>query len=182
MKRRKLGKGNDSDLVLVVSATDIVSIVHWHDAIGAVLMDKAVTLESNGKTINSQHLALPWPEVILQKRSLPAKLLRPPLCRRTIFERDNYTCQYCRAQPEEKKLQVEHVIPKYLKGPHTFKNCVTSCGPCNNKKRNRTPEQAGMKLIRQPQDLEPVTLAARMKMKAKRKIRPSWQKYIDAYS
>lgn len=175
----------DSDLVLVVSGTDIMSIVHWHKAIGAIVSDNAYILESNGKVIRSQNLEIPFPEVILQKRTLPPRLLRPPIHARTVFERDNYTCQYVgchNPQPGEKYLEMEHVLPKSRGGKKEWTNIVTACRKCNSKKKNMTPEEAGMKLVRQPQPLDAATLATNLKRAADRHVKESWKKYIDAYS
>jgi len=70
--------------------------------------------------------------------------------RKNVFLRDNYTCQYCGKTMPLSKLQLEHVVPKAQGGKTIWVNTVCSCQECNNKKRDRTPEQAGMKLIRKP--------------------------------
>lgn len=67
--------------------------------------------------------------------------------RNGILKRDRYTCQYCGAKSQ---LTLDHVIPKSRGGEDTWGNLVTSCNPCNNKKANRTPEEAGMPLIAPP--------------------------------
>lgn len=182
MRRRFSDKDN---LVLVVSGTDIVSIVPWKKAIMMVLDGSAQIIEHNGKVIRSQYETYPFPEVVMQLRTLPPRLIKPPACRLTVLERDNYTCQYkgcSNPTPKHSLLDMDHVIPKSKGGPKVFTNLVTSCIPCNRKKRNRTPEEAGMSLIAPPQDLKPMTLAARLKMKADRDIKPSWRKYIEAFS
>ncbi len=70
--------------------------------------------------------------------------------RRNIFIRDNYTCAYCGKKYPVEKLQLEHIIPKSKGGTTTWKNTVCACHECNFKKSNRTPEEAGMKLIKEP--------------------------------
>lgn len=52
--------------------------------------------------------------------------------RRMIFERDSYTCFYCR----KKGNTLEHIKPLSKGGYTTFSNCVTSCLSCNQKKGN----------------------------------------------
>ena len=43
------------------------------------------------------------------------------------------------------------MIPRSRGGKTTWENIVTACGdPCNSTKANRTPEEAGMKLLRKP--------------------------------
>jgi 5-methylcytosine-specific restriction endonuclease McrA len=70
--------------------------------------------------------------------------------RHNIFERDHNTCQYCGKQSERNELNLDHVIPRDRGGPTTWENIVCSCIACNTKKANRTPQEAGMRLIRKP--------------------------------
>lgn len=58
--------------------------------------------------------------------------------------RDRYVCAYCLKHCTKADATVEHIVPQSFGGPTNFMNCVTACKSCNGKKRNRTPEQAGM--------------------------------------
>ena len=70
--------------------------------------------------------------------------------RRNIFKRDHFTCQYCGVQPGGEELSIDHVLPRSQGGTSTWTNCVLACVSCNKRKADRTPQQAGMKLRRQP--------------------------------
>lgn len=70
--------------------------------------------------------------------------------RHNIFERDRNTCQYCGKRFDRQELNIDHVIPRQRGGLTTWTNVVCSCVDCNRRKANRTPEEAGMKLIRKP--------------------------------
>jgi len=70
--------------------------------------------------------------------------------RHNIFERDRNQCQYCGKILERKLLNLDHVVPRDRGGPTTWENIVCSCIPCNTRKANRTPPEAGMHLIRKP--------------------------------
>jgi hypothetical protein len=63
---------------------------------------------------------------------------------RSVFQRDGYRCQYCQA----KANTLDHVVPRCQGGLSTWSNLVACCLPCNQHKGGRTPEQAGMKLLR----------------------------------
>lgn len=69
--------------------------------------------------------------------------------RQEIYERDNYICQYCGTDLSEqsRNLSIDHVIPLTKGGSHNRDNLATACKSCNLKKRNRTPQEAGMSLI-----------------------------------
>lgn len=80
------------------------------------------------------------------------KLLAPQATfnRRTLFKRDHHRCQYCGKQPGSEELTIDHVIPRSKGGPTSWENCTLCCVDCNRRKANRTPEQAGMKLLSVP--------------------------------
>lgn len=79
---------------------------------------------------------------------LPKKEVK--FTRHNIFERDQNRCQYCGEVFDRKDLNLDHVIPRDRGGPTTWENIVCSCIPCNTRKSNRTPHEAGMHLIRKP--------------------------------
>lgn len=67
-----------------------------------------------------------------------------------IYRRDKYTCSYCsmKVKPAESgKLTLDHVFPRSRGGRNTPDNLVTCCYKCNHKKGNRTPDEAGMRLL-----------------------------------
>jgi 5-methylcytosine-specific restriction endonuclease McrA len=67
-----------------------------------------------------------------------------------IFARDNNTCQYCGKRLPRTDLNLDHVIPRSRGGMSTWENIVCSCHHCNRRKGGRTPEEAGMLLVRRP--------------------------------
>ena len=80
--------------------------------------------------------------------------------RKNIFERDNYTCQYCGKQPpsksrairwmEKNQMNLDHILPRSRGGKTTWSNIVASCFTCNSKKGNKTLKELGWKLKRRP--------------------------------
>lgn len=70
--------------------------------------------------------------------------------RRNLFARDNNRCQYCGRKFPTVELSLDHVVPRTAGGDASWQNIVCACLKCNVKKGGRTPEQAGMKLIRKP--------------------------------
>lgn len=67
-----------------------------------------------------------------------------------VFTRDGFRCMYCGASKKTTELNYDHVTPRQQGGRTIWENIVTSCYPCNGRKANRTPEQAGMRLVRKP--------------------------------
>lgn len=54
------------------------------------------------------------------------------IIRKRIFERDQFTCQYCGAKG---RLECDHVIPVSRGGSHDDANLVTACKKCNQSKK-----------------------------------------------
>lgn len=72
--------------------------------------------------------------------------------RNALIRRDKSTCQYCSKPLSYKEISIDHIIPKSYGGTTSYTNCVVSCKLCNSIKRDRTPEQANMKLINSPEN------------------------------
>jgi 5-methylcytosine-specific restriction endonuclease McrA len=70
--------------------------------------------------------------------------------RQNVFERDRNTCQYCGQRFDRGDLNIDHVVPRQRGGLTTWTNVVCSCVDCNRRKGSRTPEEAGMRLVRKP--------------------------------
>jgi 5-methylcytosine-specific restriction endonuclease McrA len=154
----------------------------WEDAIRAAKFDA-------DKVLESPCLAFRLPEVIVLTRydgdGHARKSNRPPkFSRRNVYLRDRNTCQYCGRKCSTEESNLDHVIPKSKPycGQMTWTNIVVACVPCNDKKRNRTPEEAGMRLIRKPVVPKPGELKRPWGEKLKRKLRgrvlPSWEHFL----
>ncbi len=74
----------------------------------------------------------------------------PAFSRSKLVRRDRFTCAYCGDQFAEQDLQCEHIQPASRGGAWSWMNLVAACGWCNNKKADRTPEEAGMPLLYLP--------------------------------
>lgn len=70
----------------------------------------------------------------------------PGWSRSGVLKRDNFTCGYCSGHA----VTVDHIIPASRGGRNSWTNTVAACNSCNQRKSNRTPEEAGMRLIRKP--------------------------------
>ncbi len=86
--------------------------------------------------------------VLLAYDRLPRARLR--FSRFNVYARDDDTCQYCGARLPRAELNLDHVLPRSRGGGTTWENVVCSCVPCNLKKGGRSPEEAGMRLLRVP--------------------------------
>jgi hypothetical protein len=67
-----------------------------------------------------------------------------------LFRRDRHTCAYCGDAYPAGELEREHILPYSRGGQDTWTNVVTACRPCNQRKADRTPEEARMPLLYVP--------------------------------
>lgn len=101
--------------------------------------------------VQTVKLRIRVPKVLLLRSydQLPVQEVR--FNRESVFERDDYRCQYCGNHFEPVSLNLDHVIPRDRGGKTSWENIVTSCIKCNSRKANRLPHQASMHLIRKPE-------------------------------
>jgi 5-methylcytosine-specific restriction endonuclease McrA len=134
--------------VLVLNATyEALSVVSGRRAVWLVLDDKADVIHEGDRLVRSERLALPVPSVVRLRSYIKVPFQRrATLNRRAVFARDAHRCQYCGAPAES----IDHVLPRSRGGPHAWENVVAACRPCNVKKRDRLPEESGMRLRRSP--------------------------------
>lgn len=106
---------------------------------------------TNAKTGKQSTLVLDT-IVALDNGTSPAKYRKstPALTNRELFSRDMRMCAYCGGIFSASKLTRDHVTPRSKGGPDIWDNVVTACRGCNQKKDDRTPEQAHMQLIYVP--------------------------------
>src|SRR5471032_3052029 len=163
--------------VLVLNASyEPINICGARRALVLVLKGIARTEEEHGLTLHAQRSRIAMPSVIrlLEYRRIPHQTRA--LSRKNIMMRDRYTCQYCAKLMPAGELTLDHVIPRSRAGESAWENLVACCHPCNNKKGSRTPEEAGMKLARQPKPFSLHTSRHLMRMLGKGEAQ--WRKYL----
>ncbi|MEI8377960.1 MAG: HNH endonuclease [bacterium] len=133
--------------VLLLNASDEpLRVCTWRRAFMLVLKGKADEVSYLDSYIDKQESQIP--SIIKMRYYVAVPLQELPFSKHNIFVRDDYTCQYCGKQ--HKHMTLDHVFPKSRGGDYSWENIVTACPECNQKKANRTPEEAGMKLLNQP--------------------------------
>ena len=74
----------------------------------------------------------------------------PKFSRANLFLRDKGICQTCGQMYSSEELTMGHIIPRSKGGLVSWTNIVLQCIQCNQKMADKTPEQAGVRLIRKP--------------------------------
>lgn len=125
-----------------------LSVCSVERALVLVVLRKAEMVESHaGRVLRSVRSRYPWPSVVRLKTYVRVPYRKVLLTRRNVLRRDGHRCQYCGAA---ERLTIDHVLPKSRGGPDVWENLVAACVPCNNRKGNKTPDEAQMTLARSP--------------------------------
>jgi 5-methylcytosine-specific restriction endonuclease McrA len=125
-----------------------LSICSAKRAIVMVFLGKAEIVEKDSREVRTVSRSYPLPSVVRLYMYIAIPRKKILLTRKNIIKRDAYRCQYCGTK--HNPLTLDHVIPKNRGGEDTWENLVCACARCNNKKGQRTPDEAGMPLSRQP--------------------------------
>jgi 5-methylcytosine-specific restriction endonuclease McrA len=150
-------------------------ILPWQEAITLWYLGKVDVLEAYGESVASPSISVPMPAVVRLRRHVASVRRGVKFSRANVFARDGFACQYCGFKKSRSELSFDHVVPRVVGVRTTWENIVTACRPCNHKKRNRTPEQASMKLLRKP--VRPHTLPIEPMGFGERQIPPEWSIY-----
>ena len=127
-----------------------IEIVDAIEALVLCLIGKAQVIESYKEKINSVSQSFELPAVIVLNRYVKYKFKILAVHRKEIIIRDKNQCQYCGKKFHSDKLTLDHVLPKSKGGQNTWDNLVAACKKCNQKKGDKTPEQANMNLLNKP--------------------------------
>lgn len=138
--------------VLVLNASyEPINVCTARRAIVLILKGVALAEEITSQWVHSARFSMPMPSVIRLVEYIHIPFERKSLSRKNILLRDHNTCQYCGQTFSPQELTLDHVIPRSRGGESTWDNLVTCCRSCNHRKGDRSPEEAGMRLLKRPQ-------------------------------
>jgi hypothetical protein len=129
-----------------------------YEALRIITLKKALTLLTKGvatvevptDTLVHRALGIYAPSVIRLRTYRHVPIRMQVVSRKNIFLRDGERCMYCGEKFKTSELTLDHVIPKSRGGSQSWSNLVSCCAKDNHRKGDRTPEEAGMKLIHKP--------------------------------
>jgi 5-methylcytosine-specific restriction endonuclease McrA len=161
---------------LVLNASyEPLGIVAVRRAVCLVLAEKADIIAHDRIPVCSVSRSVPRPLVVRLRYMVKVPFRRHlALSRRAVFARDDHRCQYC-GQPAD---SIDHVLPRSRGGEHIWENVAAACRRCNTHKRDRTPEEAGMRLARPcvaPRSTGWVSVSAS-------RVPDAWKPFLTTYS
>lgn len=127
--------------VVVLNASyEPLQVVSLKHAIRMLCREVAVVHEADeDKTIGP----FPFPKILRLVKYVYVKIKGSPrYSRASVLRRDSYICAFCSGPA----TTVDHIVPRSKGGESSWLNTISACKRCNEKKRDRTPKEAGMKL------------------------------------
>lgn len=175
---------------LVLNADGMpIAIVPWWKAIGMIhVKNTAILIDSYTRpVIDAKGREYELPAVVVLKKMIKRNNNKVPFNRKNVLLRDKLTCCYCNVKFLPKDLTYDHVIPRCkwndsfvqktgYESVTNWENIVTACKKCNTKKGGRTPEEAGMKLLKKPR--KPTRAEVSMKVSVWERIPHEWSPYM----
>jgi 5-methylcytosine-specific restriction endonuclease McrA len=141
---------------MILTKRPVLQLNRYFEPLRIIYARHALTLVTKGKAVVvvptkiRVYPGIYLPSVIrlVEYAKVPYKMQQAS--RKNIFTRDGYRCMYCGQSRAGAELELEHVIPRSRGGKNSWDNLVAACRRCNSRKNDRTPEEAGMPLIRRP--------------------------------
>lgn len=113
-----------------------LSIISATDAVHGILRNRLAPVENwAGAVFHSPSIEVPAPKVVMLREYADVDAA-PKFCRRSIFLRDRYRCQFCGERFHTSDLTFDHYVPRSKGGKTTWDNVLTACEPCNTRKKN----------------------------------------------
>lgn len=139
-----------------------MQLISWQRALCLVLANKAEIVAQYDSVVRSVSRTMQLPSVVRLLRYVQtvSRLGFVRCSRKNVLLRDRYQCQYCSIKCRAAAITIDHIVPRSRGGKTTWTNVVAACNQCNRRKGSRSPEAAGLSLIRQPK-------------------RPSWREMIN---
>jgi 5-methylcytosine-specific restriction endonuclease McrA len=167
------------DHTLVLNASyEPLPVVSWQKAITLLFKGKVEVLAHYDREIRGVTIRVRQPSVLrlLNHVRMKKAYAEVPFSRPNVYARDDHECQYCGKRLPPAQLTFDHVVPVAQGGRKDWNNIVTCCIPCNRRKGDLLPEEAGLTLRRRPR--RPPAFAHLTLSLGLRRAPESWRDYL----
>jgi len=161
---------SDTATALDIRGEDRMTPLKWQDWIKLPVEDEK---DDFIQTVRG-NIKIPKVLVLCNYNKVPKK--RPKFSPKAVWDRDEGICQYTGKKLTPQEANIDHVIPRSRGGKTDWSNCVLTHKEVNAKKADRTPEEAGLKLIKKPQD--PKELPSTFYIRNKHNVR-EWDMFLN---
>ena len=133
----------DSATALDIAEDGTMTPTRWADWL-------ALPVRERDNAIGTARGAIRVPTVLVLARFARVPRRRPRFSSRNVWARDGGVCQYTGRKLRPSEGNIDHVVPRSRGGATSWENCVLAHRDVNTRKADRTPQEAGLSLLRQP--------------------------------
>lgn len=171
-----------SRVLLLNASYEPLDIIPLKRAVSLLLRDRVEAACAESIVMRGATVTWHIPTVIRLRYYINAPRRGVTWSREAVLRRDHYTCAYCGVQAgqrhsgriyDRQDFTVDHILPVSRGGRNTWGNTVCACAACNQRKANRLPHEANMRL-----HWEPKTPRARY-IVASGEIPATWKAYLE---
>ena len=162
--------------LLLTQSYEPLQVIGWQRAITLLALDKVDVVEEYDAEIRAVSIVVRVPAVVRLRKAFRRFAKPVKFSRVNIYARDGYRCQYCGQTCTISELTYDHVIPRSRGGRTCWENIVSACYACNRRKANRTPAEAGMKLLSVPK--RPTWMPAVQIRVSTKSVPDAWRDYV----
>lgn len=164
-------------ILLLDTNYQVQSFIELKKALKHIFKDKVEVISTWDEYLTFGSGKMKYPSILRLKNPIRRNYFNANFSRVALVKRDKSSCQYCGKKLSASAVTIDHVLPRAQGGTTTFINCVVACQLCNNKKADRTPDQAGMILLKKP--THPVFTSLRYGIDANEHWHRDWDDYLN---
>lgn len=170
-----------ASVLLLNASYEPLDVITWKHALSLMLRERVVAVCDDAIEIQSVSKVFPIPTVLRLRRYVNVPRRNAHWHRVGVLKRDRYTCAYCGRRPGDRQgshilgkqdFTVDHIWPVSRGGKNTWGNTICACARCNQRKADRTPHEANMKLRWEPKTPRSTYLVA------SGEIPTAWKAYL----
>ena len=171
-----------SNVLLLNASYEPLDIISIKRAVSLMLRGRVEAACTESIEMHSASITWHIPSIIRLRYYVNVPRRGVSWSREAVLRRDRYVCAYCGATIGDRRrgqmlgkrdFTIDHILPVSRGGKNTWGNTVCSCAPCNQRKADRLPHEASMKLL-----WEPKTPRARY-IVASGEIPATWKTYLE---
>ena len=143
--------------ILLLNATyEPLTVIPLRRAISLLVRGRVDAATEDVVMLRSVAEAYEIPTVIRLRKYINVPRRGARWSRMAVLRRDNFTCIFCGVLVGDMKkgrvltksaFTIDHLMPSSRGGRNTWMNTACACSVCNQRKGNRTPHEAGMKML-----------------------------------
>ena len=146
-------------VLLLNASSEPLSVIPLRRALSLMLRGRVVAATDESISIRATTTSFEIPTILRLRRYINVPRRNARWSRRGILDRDNHCCIYCGVTVGNKRkgrmvvkkdFTVDHIVPRSRGGKNTWGNTACACAICNNRKADKMPNEAGMRLRWEP--------------------------------